>query len=112
MPETYLVKDDVAVQLEIEMLFSQYGKTDVYLDMEPIVKGHEGNLTYMLKTGSQLSTKDLFINTLMKDVRSETNKLGVCVRLTGGMKTYEEEFTKTVNQEGKTHRFICDITFL
>jgi hypothetical protein len=108
--ESYKVKNkDIFLNLFVGD--GQFGRTDLILDGEQILRV-TGDITNLrLGSGAELKAKELRINTLGVDVNTDTNRLGITYELKGGDGLKEFESTDKVASDFGSILFMTTVFF-
>lgn len=88
----------------------QFGRSDVFLDDQKLIRA-SGSIHELL-IGSNLAGKTLVIRTLGVDVNTQSNKMSLTYRLTGGVGVHECSASGKVINEGGTLVFETSISLI
>ena len=112
LEKLYRVKTTSVVTLKIEIGYAQKGYTTVFLGDKKIVNNKKNSFEKVLEEkGKDLKGKTLFCQTMVTDVRTETNETSVKYELTGGRKDFKQKLQESVESHGDVKHYVANITF-
>ncbi len=111
--KVYRVKDsEDEVSITIKIGHGQNAATSIFLGgtelrselRDDVIELHVGK-------GKDIKNKSLYCTTTVTDVRRETNETSVTYKLTGGVNTFENTYSETVDNEGETVSYMATFYF-